>query len=53
MAFIEKSFPFHEKYISTKVNTGEPDETKIVLSDDAYAICEMLNVLISKLNKLK
>ena len=34
-----------EKYISTSAKATEPASKKIVLGDDAYAICEFLETL--------
>lgn len=37
------------KYTTTTLSTKDPDaKDKIVLSNDAYAICEMLETLINK-----
>lgn len=39
-----------EKYISTSENNAKPDETKIILTNEAYAICEFLEKLILETN---
>ena len=40
---------FEKRYISTSENTETPDATKIVLSDDAYAIGELLEKIFIQL----
>jgi hypothetical protein len=44
---------FEDKYISTAENAVKPDAKKIVLSNDAYAQIEILDVLIEKLESLR
>ncbi|MEK7661937.1 MAG: hypothetical protein AAB355_00325 [Patescibacteria group bacterium] len=44
---------FKEKYISQFENAQKADASKIVLSNDAYAQCEMLDLLIKKLEHLR
>jgi len=44
---------FKDKYISNKENSVKPDAKKMVLSDDAYAISEMINVLIQRIEKAR
>lgn len=44
---------FTEKYISTTYKAANPSDIRIVLSDDAYAICDQLDWLILNLNSLK
>ncbi len=40
---------FEDKYISTDENNKKADTSKITLSNDAYAIGEMLQTLINKI----
>jgi len=44
---------FEEKYISNKEATVNPNPKKIEISNEAYAIGEMLEKLITKLHELK
>lgn len=44
---------FKGKYISTSENTLKADATKIVLGDDAYAICELIDSLIKEIRRKK
>lgn len=41
---------FHDKYISTTEAGVVPPEGMIVLSDDAYAIGDMIDQLLNKLD---
>lgn len=41
---------FEEKYIAISEETVKPDETKITISDEAYAIGEMIQKLIMRLS---
>ena len=43
---------FEDKYISTDENTKKADTSKIILSDDAYAIGEMIQKLIKKIERV-
>ena len=38
-----------EKYISEKENAEKADATKVVLSNDAYAVCEFLEKLMMQI----
>jgi len=42
-----------EKYISKTENDKKPDIKKIILSDDAYAICEFIEMLIVKIEQTR
>ena len=42
---------FEDKYISTDENTKKADTSKITLSDDAYALGELLQVLINQIER--
>ena len=44
---------FKEKYISFTENSVKPDPKKITLSDDAYAISELLDALIKKTEEVR
>ena len=44
---------FEEKYISQAENILNPNMKKVLLSNDAYAISEMLNGLIKNINALR
>ena len=44
---------FADKYISEKENKSNPDVKKIILSNDAYAVGEMLQNLINKLEHMR
>lgn len=44
---------FKAKYISEKEDKEKPDSKKIVLGNEAYAICELIDDLISKLGVMK
>lgn len=44
---------FSDKYISEKENAENPDIKKIILSNDAYAIGEMIDELIKKVDYLR
>jgi len=43
---------FTEKYISTSESALANPENKVVLTDDTFALCEMLNELNFRLSKL-
>ena len=43
---------FQDKYISEAENAITPNIKKIEISNESYAICEMLDELIYKLNNL-
>lgn len=44
---------FSEKYISVTQNAEKPDPTKIEISNDAYAIGEEIDKLISKIEQTR
>ena len=44
---------FTDKYISEKENNTTPDAKKTVLSNDAFAIGEQLDILIKQIMRLK
>jgi len=44
---------FKEKYISTTAKLEDKENKNIVLSDDAYAIGEMIGNLIKELERAK
>ena len=44
---------FNEKYISTDDSLTKPDPSKIVLSDDAFAIGEGIDLLIKKIDHIR
>ena len=41
-----------DKYISNAENSKKPDLTKVVLSDDAFALCEFIELVETKIGKL-
>ena len=43
---------FANTYISTTYKTAHADDTRIVLSDDAYALGEIIELLTVKLQNL-
>jgi hypothetical protein len=43
---------FEDKYISDKENSEKPDAKRIVISNDAYAIGEQIDILVKKLMEL-
>ena len=40
---------FADKYISEKENADKPDLTKVLISNDAYAVSEMIDKLIKQM----
>lgn len=44
---------FTNKYISTDESKIKPDATKLILSNDAYAIGEQIDNLIKQLKRLE
>ena len=44
---------FDEKYINTTENKVKEDKSKVLLSDDAYAIVEFIDLLIKKVEHLR
>ena len=44
---------FEEKYISAAENAITPNPKKVILSNDAYAVGEMINGLILNIKALK
>lgn len=40
---------FEDTYISEKDNTVKPDVSKTVLSNDAFAIGQQINILVNKI----
>lgn len=44
---------FKDKYISTTENAEKPDAKKTILSDDAYAIGELIEILTNKLEQFR
>lgn len=40
---------FEDKYISATDKALDKESKKVVLVDDAYALCEMINELINKI----
>ena len=44
---------FTEKYINNTENASKPDPKRVLLSDDAYAIAEFIDLLIKKLEHIR
>jgi len=40
---------FKAKYISDKENKEKPDEKRILITNEAFAVCEMLEELMSRM----
>ena len=43
---------FVDKYISVSENDTNPDAKKIMISNDAWAIGEMMESIVTKINEL-
>lgn len=44
---------FNEKYLSASESAKKPDANKVVISDDNYAICELLNKIFMQLDMIR
>jgi ATP-dependent Clp protease adapter protein ClpS len=44
---------FQDKYISTTDKKAQPTSEKVVLTDDAYAISEFIDNLITKIEEVR
>jgi len=44
---------FQEKYISKQENDLFPDPKRITISDDTFALGELLDLLVKKIEELK
>jgi hypothetical protein len=44
---------FTEKYISTAEKLIDKDSKKVVLSDDSFAYCELIDLLIKKIEQVR
>jgi len=44
---------FQDKYISTTDKKAQPTSEKVVLTDDAFAISEMIDSLITKIEQAR
>ena len=44
---------FKDKYINEKENSKKADDTKILISNDAFAIGDMIEALINKIERTR